>query len=104
MQEKTTLVSPVSVRPLRRVRAPRHRKRNRATSSSRSSRWSRRTDKGLMSHMHELRGEPATSIVPNDELAHLRLMQSTVEHAHDYVMIVEWTGGEPPYLIRYVNE
>ncbi len=54
--------------------------------------------------MHELRGETATSVVPNDELAHLRLMQATVEHAHDYVMVVDWTGGEQAHLIRYVNE
>ena len=31
-------------------------------------------------------------------------MQSAVEHAHDSVMIVDWTGGERPHLIRYVNE
>jgi diguanylate cyclase (GGDEF)-like protein/PAS domain S-box-containing protein len=54
--------------------------------------------------MHELHGETATSVVPNDELAQLRLMQSAVEHAHDSVMIVDWPGGGQPRLIRYVNE
>jgi len=43
-------------------------------------------------------------VVSPEELAHLRLMKNTVDHARDYVMIVEWTGSDPPYLIRYVNE
>jgi diguanylate cyclase (GGDEF)-like protein/PAS domain S-box-containing protein len=54
--------------------------------------------------MHELHRELGTSVVANDELAHLRLMQSTVHHAQDSIMVIEWTGGEPPYFIRYVNE
>ncbi len=31
-------------------------------------------------------------------------MQSAVEHAHDYVMVVDWPSGGQSRLIRYVNE
>jgi PAS domain S-box-containing protein len=42
--------------------------------------------------------------VQNEELAQLRLMQSTVEHARDFVLIVEWRSTEPTWLIQYVNQ
>lgn len=54
--------------------------------------------------MPERRGRAATAVKPEDDLAHLHLMQATVEHSHDYVLIVDWTGRAGAERIVYVNE
>lgn len=45
----------------------------------------------------------AVAIAPEQELAHLHLMQAAVEHASDYVLIVDWTGPPDSERIVYVN-
>lgn len=41
--------------------------------------------------------------ISREELSRLQLMDRTVAHMRGYVMIVEHTRTEPPYIIKYVN-
>jgi len=49
-------------------------------------------------------GKTEEVAISHEELSYLRLMERTVEHMRGYVMIVEHTHADPPYLIRYVND